>query len=220
VDILILLPGCLILSHRFLKQEGQESIILEGRLRDSIHGLVAALDRWRLKYPHAEDAWGPYHLESAAPRTEYSYDSARALVAVFNAANVIARSLLLLVSPSVTHQSHNYRAHLHAQSVLIADAHIDSRCTVVAGGGSSLIAFALKILGAWAPLPQQRDYAIRKLENWDSQPTRRARYGFAAPVLVATSTERAETNVCFVNVAKEILCLRAKSMILQEPTCQ
>jgi hypothetical protein len=215
VDILLLLPKCLISSEQFLQQGRQESSGIGRELRDSVLSLASALSRWRLKYPHAEDSLRPSHLDSDNPEGKYPYDAAMALVTVFDAANVIAFSLLLLVSPSAFHPSHNYNAQLHAQSVLSTDAYLDSNYITVPGGGSLLMAFALKILSLWAPLQQQRDYAIKKLQSWDPHETPYGRRGFAAPVLMEYDAETKVTNVCHVNVAREILRQRGGSMLLQ-----
>lgn len=202
VDILLLLPGRLVLSEEFLKKGSQDSTGIKTELQESVLGLVSALDNWRYKYPNAEDTAG------------ISRPHATALVAVFDAANVIAYSLLLLVSPPAYHQSHNCRTLVHAQAVLSADAYIDSKCVAVAGGGSLLMAFALKVLSVWAPLQDQRDYAIRKLRTWDSQETSNGRRGFAAPVLVVCNDEFELTNVYYANVATEIFRRTRKSITL------
>jgi hypothetical protein len=204
VDILLLLPGRLVLSEEFLKKGSQDSTGINGELHESVLGLVSALDHWRHKYPNAEDSLG------------VSRPHATAMVAVFHAANVIACSLLLLVSPPTYHQSHNYRALVHSQSVLSADAYIDSNCVAVVGGGSLLMAFALKVLSVWAPLQQQRDYAIRKLQTWDSQETSDGRRGFAAPVLAICNDEIELTNEYYANVATEIFRRREKSIPLHK----
>jgi hypothetical protein len=160
---------------------------------------------WRLKYRYAKDDFGQLYLDSDTPIRVSSYCLAN-LLAVSDAANVIAFSLLLLVSPATNHQSHNCRTQLHARSVLFADAYIDSNYITAPGGGSLLMAFALKIVGLWAPLQEQKDRAIIKLQNWDPDQLSHGSRKFAGPVFFECSTqaEPKVSNVYYINVAKEI----------------
>lgn len=219
VDILLLLPDCLSLSREFSERQGQEPTGEEDRLRTSVLELIAALDHWFLKYPYAGNALRRPYQDSDTRKITSHYDVATALVAVYNAAYVIAYSLLLLVSPPESHWGLNSRRQLYAQAVLSADAHINSSCITIPGGGSLLMAFALKILGVWAPLSQQRDYAIRKLQNWDPQSSSNQIRRFAAPVPVVLDTKAETTNVYYANVAVEILRLREMPAFLEYMTC-
>lgn len=114
-------------------------------------------------------------------------------IAMYNAANLIAFSLLLLVSPP--NDKDNYRIRFHAQSVLLMNAFIESNGSPGPSGASLLMVFPLKILGLWGPLPQQRDYATRKLHRWDQGGEYNSICGLAAPVFLESSIEAALSNV-------------------------
>ncbi|RFU24126.1 hypothetical protein B7463_g12212, partial [Scytalidium lignicola] len=217
LDIFLLLPRCLTLSEEVLKPGRQEWSGIESKLRDSVLDLVSRLNHWRLRYPNAEDGLGSSNLNADpdAPTRRSDYATCTALVAVFDAANVIAISLLLLVSPVITHHIYNYRTQLHAQAVISADVYLDSNYVIVPGGGCLLMAFALKIVGLWAPLKQQRDYATKKLQNWDSQRSVHSRRRFAAPVPLEPGIETEASNVYYANIAIEIWRRRHKSVVLQ-----
>jgi len=214
VDILLLLPECINLSEETLKQEtkNHESGKMEEKLRDAVLDLIYQLHSWLLRYnpmtdPIDDEAQqrSPDSSDDDAPHQRRGlYDVTTAFLAMYDAANVIAFSLLLLVSPPTDQLNHNHRIQFHAQSVLSADAFLDSLYAPAPGGGSLLMIFALKIVGLWGPLQQQRDYAIHKLQNWDRQGAAHGTRRFAAPVPLGCCSETNVSDVYHVNVVTQI----------------
>jgi hypothetical protein len=182
IDILLSLPGCLALSETILNQVGQNLSGIKSTLHRDVLELIYRLGYWRQRYcsdiiePNGHgraffDLSANRKLDTSDlrfyPPQIRAYDNiwSAVFIAMYDAANLIAFSLLLLVSPST--DKDNYRIQFYAQSVLLADAFIEFNCSPGPSGASLLMMFPLKILGLWGPLPQQRDYATRKLHRWD-----------------------------------------------------
>ncbi|KAH8817482.1 hypothetical protein F5884DRAFT_779531 [Xylogone sp. PMI_703] len=214
IDILLLLPECLITAQEVLLSEREEPCELENKLQDSVFHLVTSLDCWQSQYPFATNSLETPFINSGEAGGRSHDAVARALVAVFDAASVIAFSLLILVSPSADHSNYNHRAEFHTQAVIHADAYIDSKYVTVPGGGSLLMAFALKIIGLWGPLQEQRDHAVKRLRIWDQQLVSHDARCFAAPVYLDCDAESESSNVYFANVANEVSRRRAENHLI------
>jgi hypothetical protein len=230
IDILLSLPSCLTLGDKISNQGGQELSEIESMLHKNVLDLISRLDCWRQRYcseviqldgrrrtflcPFAERRLDTSDIRPDTPqRRTYDNVPTAAFIAMYDAASLIAFSLLLLVSPP-TYQ-YNHQLQFHAQSVLSADAFIESNCSPAPGGGSLLMVFPLKIVGLWGPLPQQRDYATRRLQNWRQEGESYSVCRFAAPVFLGSSTKAALSNVYHANVAAQIR-LRQKSTMLSQ----
>ena len=119
-------------------------------------------------------------------------------MSIYDAGNLIAFQLLSLVL-LLTHE-HNERIHFHSESILSADAFVESYGAIAPAGGYVLMVFPLKVLSVWAPLEEQRNYAIKKLQNWDREGESQSICRFAAPVLLGNRTTISSSNVYYADV--------------------
>ena len=118
--------------------------------------------------------------------------------AVYHTANLIAFSYLLLVSPPT--DQHRDPLQFHAQSILLADTFIESSASPASIRGSLVMIFPLEIVGILGPLQEQRDYAMRKLQNWDREGKSSNMCRAMAPVFLENSTIAARSVMSLANV--------------------
>jgi hypothetical protein len=194
VDILVSLPGCLALGEEFLNQSRLELTYAKSKLLDYVLELISRLDNWH------ERSYGK--VVNPNSQRYFGIPHSAVFTAIYDAANLIAFQLLVLVSPSTGQQIE--RIHFHARSILTADAFIETNGTIAPAGGYILMVFPLKVLSVWAPLAEQREYAVKKLQNWDREAEANSICRFAAPVLLGSSTEAAPSSVYYANVAARV----------------
>ena len=219
VDILLSLPACLALGDKISNQDNQALSSTETRLHIHTLDIISRLDSWYQRYcveiveldgrrrivldPSAEERLDAMDQMFDAPEMRtYCNIPTAAFSAMYDAANLIAFSLQLLVLPAT--DQHKLRIQFHAQSILSADAFLESNGSSAPDGGSSLMIFPLKVLGLWGPLPKQRDYAINKLLDWDQKAESHSISRFAAPVFLEDSTAATLSRVYHANVAAQV----------------
>lgn len=219
VDILLSLPGGLALGDEISNHGSGSLSCIETRLYKYAQDVISQLDCWHQRYcaevvePNGQirtflsqsikERLGVSDLRFVCPQGRAYRDGHTAVfIAMYDAANLLAFSLLSLVSPP-TDQC-NHRMQFHAQSILSANYFMESNGSTAPAGGYVLMAFPLKIAGLWGPLQEQRDHAIRKLQNWDREGGSRNICRFAAPVFLESSTTVALSSVYHANVAAKV----------------
>ena len=219
VDILLSLPGCLSLGDKMLDQDNRYLSGVETSLHKHVLSIISQLDYWICQYcaevvepdgqrrtfltGSSENMLDARGLSFDAPQMRtYSDVDTAAFSAMYDAANLIAFSLLLLVSPPI--DKHVHRIHFHAQSILSSDDFVESNDSPAPAGRSLLMVFPLKIASLWAPLLEQREYAVRKLQNWDREDESHSICRFAAPVFLQGCTTDTLSSVYHANVAAQV----------------
>ena len=197
VDILISLPSCLSLANELSNQNGSQLSGTKTKLQSCVLDLIFRLDDWHQRF--CGTVTGP------DGQRHYRTAHMAVFMAIYDAGNLIAFQLLSLVL-LLTHE-HNERIHFHSKSILSADAFVESYGAIAPAGGYVLMVFPLKVLSVWAPLEEQRSYAIKKLQNWDREGESQSICRFAAPVLLGNRTTISSSNVYYADVAAKMQSL-------------
>ena len=166
VDIILSLPSCLVLGEEISAQVSRNFSVAEERLRKYARDIISRLDYWQQQFcteviaPEGRRQTSLHHTAEETlstpglifddPGSRTYRDVYTAIFsAVYDTANLIAFSYLLLTSAPT--DQHKHRIQFHAQSILLADAFIKSNASPAAIRASSVMEFPLEIVSILGP---------------------------------------------------------------------